>query len=116
MADKRVDAAAIRAAVDIFYGKLLADPALRGVFRDVDMPRLKGHQRAFVLQALGGASLYAGRDLQTAHLGLQIDDAQFTVALAHLVESLREVGVADEVIERAHADIEELRGLIVAKP
>jgi hemoglobin len=110
-----VDAAAIRAAVELFYERLLADPALAGVFAGVDMPRLKAHQRAFVLQALGGPSLYSGREMQTAHLGLHISDEQFTRALVHLIASLREVGVDDDVVDRARGDIQGLRALIVER-
>lgn len=113
MADTGVDAASIRAAVEIFYTRLLADPAVSGMFDGVDMPRLKAHQRAFLLQALGGATLYSGRDLQTAHLDRGITGEQFTVTLVHLMESLREVGVAADVVDRARADIQRLRPLIV---
>jgi hemoglobin len=115
VADKGVDAAAIRAAVDLFYERLLADPALADRFRGVDIRRLKAHQRAFMLQALGGRSLYSGRDMQTAHLDLHITDEQFTGALVHLIASLREVGVDDDVVDRARADIQGLRALIVER-
>ena len=115
MADKGVDAASIRAAVDIFYERLLADPALAGTFEGVDLLRLKSHQRAFLMQALGGPSLYSGRDMQTAHLGRRITDEQFTGALVHLIESLREVGVAEDVVDRARGDIQGLRALIVER-
>lgn len=115
VAGKGVDAASIRAAVDLFYDKLLADQAVSGMWRDVNMPRLKAHQRAFLLQALGGPALYSGRDMQTAHALLGITDEQFTVTLVHLMESLREVGVAEDVIERARSDIQKLRALIVTR-
>jgi hemoglobin len=110
-----VDAAAIRAAVDLFYERVLADPALAGIFQGVDMDRLKMHQRAFVLRALGGSSLYSGREMQTAHLDIHVTDEQFTDALVHLIASLREVGVGDDVIDRARGDIQGLRALIVER-
>jgi hemoglobin len=116
VADKGVDAASIRAAVDIFYKRLLADPALRGAFDGIDMRRLKAHQLAFMLRAIGGSSLYSGRDMKTAHLGLHITDEQFAATVTHLVGSLREVGVANDVVDRARVDIQALRGLIVGRP
>ncbi|HTL39972.1 MAG TPA: group 1 truncated hemoglobin [Pseudolysinimonas sp.] len=115
MADTAVDAVAIRDAVEIFYGKLLGDPALSGMWQHVDMVRLKGHQRKFLLQALGGPSLYAGRDMQAAHASLGISDEQFTLTIAHLIDSLREVGVAPDVVERARTDLQRLRPLIVRR-
>lgn len=115
MADRGVDATSIRSAVDVFYDRLLADPALSAMWHGVDMSRLKSHQRAFLLRALGGPSLYSGRDMQTAHAGLGISDDQFTRTLAHLVASLREVGVAPDVVERATVDLQALRPLIVGR-
>ncbi|MEO8263001.1 MAG: group 1 truncated hemoglobin [Pseudolysinimonas sp.] len=113
MADHTIDARAIRDAVDLFYELVIADPALVGMFDGADMSRLKAHQRAFLLQALGGPSLYTGRDMQTAHQGLGITDDQFARTLAHLVASLREVGVAQDVVQRATVDVQGLRPLIV---
>lgn len=113
MADQGVDANAIRAAVDLFYERMLTDPTMQAIFESADTSRLRMHQRAFVLQALGGTSLYSGRDMRTAHIGLGITDAQFAVAHGLLIASLREVGVAPDVVERASADVEALRTLIV---
>jgi hemoglobin len=113
VASQAVDAAAIRAAVDIFYERMLADPALAPMFVGVHLSRLRAHQRAFLLQALGGPSLYSGRELQDAHSGLEITNEQFDLTVAHLLASLTTVGVADDVVDRATADIGALRGLIV---
>lgn len=109
-----VDATAIRAAVDIFYERMTSEPAFAAIFAGVDLNRLKGHQRAFLLQVLGGPSLYSGRELKTAHAGLEITDAHYEIAIEHLLDALVEVGVAPDVVERAAGDIEGLRALIVA--
>lgn len=114
MADQGVDAESIREAVDLFYERVLADPALSGIFDTTDLPALRAHQRAFLLQALGGPALYSGRDMKNAHSGLKITDDSFTRTIAHLIASLREVGVAPDVVDRAAVDVEALRTLIVA--
>ncbi|CAN5564705.1 hypothetical protein BH09ACT4_BH09ACT4_20850 [soil metagenome] len=108
-----VDAAAIRDAVEIFYERVLAEPVLAVMFEHSDMTRLRVHQRAFLLQALGGPALYSGRDLKSAHAGQQITDEHFALTLAHLLASLAQVGVAQDVIDRANLDVESLRPLIV---
>lgn len=113
MGDMSNDATAIRVAVDLFYERMLVEPTIAPAFVGVDLPKLKRHQRAFVFQALGGPSAYSGRDMKTAHTGLRIDDAQFTTACRLLMRSLRESGVADDVVDRAIVDIERLRPLIV---
>ncbi|MEQ1735983.1 MAG: group 1 truncated hemoglobin, partial [Rhodoglobus sp.] len=114
VADQGVDAESIRDAVDLFYERVLADPSLVPAFDTSDLPRLRMHQRSFILQALGGPSLYAGRDIQVAHAGLAITPAQFERALELLIASLRDVGVAPDVVDRAAADVEALRALIVS--
>jgi NTE family protein len=50
-------AAAVRAAVDDFYDRVLADPELAPFFDGTDMRRLKAHQRSFVAAAIGGPEL-----------------------------------------------------------
>jgi hemoglobin len=108
-----VDAVAIREAVDLLYERMLVDPVLAGMWHGTDMRRLRVHQRAFLLQALGGPALYSGRDMKSAHAGLQITTEQFTAMTGHLIASLRDVGVAPDVVDRAITDIEKLRPLIV---
>jgi len=55
-------APAIRAAVDDFYARVLADARLAPFFTGTDLHRLKAHQRAFIAAAVGGPEIYAGRD------------------------------------------------------
>ena len=113
MSNQRVDARAIRRAVDLFYERLLADPGLSGMWHGTDMQRLRAHQRAFLIQALGGPALYSGRDMKTAHRGLGVTDEQFDRTVVHLIESLTEVGVGTDVIDRASGDLEIMRALVV---
>ena len=63
---------AIKAAVDAFYARVLADEALAPHFVGVNMRWLKGRQNAFFIQALGGPQVYRGRDMKTAHAHLAI--------------------------------------------
>ncbi len=114
MADQVVDASSIRAAVELFSARMVADPELSGFFEGVSMPELRAHHQAFVLHALGGPDLYSGRGMKAAHRGLEITDAQFDRAIEHLIASLVEVGVDPDVVERAAADTEALRALIVS--
>jgi hemoglobin len=113
VADQGVDAESIRQAVDRFYERVLLDPALAPLFSGIDMPHLRAHQRLFLLHILGGPDRYSTRDIKVAHSGLAITDAMFDRTIAHLVASLREVGVAPDVVDRASTDIEALRALIV---
>lgn len=86
-------AAAVEAVVDLFYERVLADPALAGYFEGRDMARLKRHQRLFVGQALGSREPYPGRTMQRAHSGLAITGEAFDLVVGHLAAALAEAGV-----------------------
>ena len=68
---------AVRAAVDDFYARVLADPQLAPFFTGVDLKHLKAHQRAFIAATIGGPEIYQGRDMAAAHAGLAITDSDF---------------------------------------
>jgi len=58
----------VRAALDAFYPRVLADATLSAFFLGVDIERLKKAQEAFFAVTLGGADAYTGRTLGDAHL------------------------------------------------
>jgi hemoglobin len=96
--DRIGGAPAVKAAVDLFYEKVWADPALKGYFEGIDRNRLKAHQRAFIAAALGGPEIYPGRGMAEAHAGLGITDAAFYQVVAHLAATLTELGVDPDTI------------------
>jgi hemoglobin len=58
---------AVRAALDAFYPRVLADAKLSPFFKGVDIERLKRTQEGFFAMALGGPNTYTGRSLVDAH-------------------------------------------------
>jgi methyl-accepting chemotaxis protein len=100
-------AAAVDAAVDIFYRKVLADPLINRFFDGVDMKRQATSQKAFLTMLMGGPSNYTGRNLSMSHRRLVaagLNDSHFDAVVGHLAATLRELGAAD-------ADIAEAGGL-----
>jgi len=67
--------AAVVAAVDGLYGRLLADPVLSGFFPGGVGPRHRAYVVTILGEALGGPERYRGPDLAKAHRGLGISDA-----------------------------------------
>jgi hemoglobin len=104
---------AVSAAVDGLYERLLADPALAPYFADTDMERQKRHMRAFMAVALGGADVYGGRDLGSAHARLAVTHDAFDRVVAHLVDTLASLGVPAELIQAIGAKLAPLRAQIV---
>lgn len=105
--------AAVKAAVEVFYQRVTADPLLEPYFEHVDMQRLKGHQRAFLAAALGGPEMFSGRDIATAHSHLNITGPAFEAVSEHLAITLRDIGVDAETIAQVTARIATYKAEIV---
>lgn len=95
-------APAIEAAVDIFYGKVLADERLKHFFVNTDLARLRQHQKAFLTLAFGGPAAYSGRGLRAAHQGLVermgLNEGHFDAVVENLAATLLGLGVAEALI------------------
>jgi hemoglobin len=105
--------AAVGAAVEEFYRRVLADPDLTPFFGGVPLQRLKAHQAAFFAQALRGPGRYTGRSMREAHAGLGITDAHFDRVAHHLVETLATLGVDQGIIEQVISAVAPLRSEVV---
>lgn len=106
-------APAVSAVVSRFYEAVLADPALAPYFVGVDMTALRRHQVLLISQVLGGPAEYDGRELSVAHAGRNITDEAFDKVVDHLVSTLRDAGVEDDVIGRVGQVVAGLRADIV---
>src|SRR3954447_26261034 len=99
--------AAIVAAVDLFYDKVLADPLTRPFFEGLEMAAQARKQRAFMTVAFGGPDEFKGRDLRVAHAQLVKDkglsDVHFDAVAEHLKATLDELGVAPALVDEALA-------------
>ncbi len=89
---------AITAAVDLFYEKVLSDPELARFFTRTNIQHLKSQQVKFMAQAMGGPAQYKGRDMHKAHAHLGIQQEHFDKVAQHLVESLKELKVPQDMI------------------
>ena len=96
-------APAIEAAVDIFYKKVLADSELAPYFSDVKMMAQVRQQIRFFTTALGGPADYTGRDMKEAHAGLGVTSHHFDLVAGHLVATLAELGVSQDLIDEVVA-------------
>ena len=98
--------AAVNAAVDIFYRKVLADPSISDFFDTTDMDEQRNKQKAFLSMVFGGPKEYSGKDMREAHAPLVekgLNDSHFDAVAGHLDATLRELGVADDLIGEAMA-------------
>jgi hemoglobin len=95
--------AAVDAAVDKFYRKVLTDDRISRYFDTVDMDLQRAKQKAFLTYAFGGPNHYSGQDLRNAHANMHLTEADFDAVMGHLGDTLAELGVPAPLIGEAAA-------------
>lgn len=107
-------ATSVKAAVELFYDRVLADPQLAGYFTDVDMVEQRRHLALMLTVVLGGPNEYAGRGLAEAHQPLRIPLAHYVMVGGHLVATLTELGVPADVVDDVRAVLGQVQDQVVA--
>lgn len=110
---------AVKAAVDVFYTKNLADPRIAHYFEGIDMAAQAAKQRAFLIMAFGGPNTYTGADMRRAHAGLVargLTDVHFDAVVENLAATLSELGVGQAEIAEVAAIAASVRNDVLGKP
>ncbi|MBL6276227.1 group 1 truncated hemoglobin [Micromonospora fiedleri] len=107
-------AGSVKAAVELFYDRVLADPELAGYFTAVDMAGQRRHMAQMLTVVLGGPNEYRGRDLATAHQPLQIPVAHYQQVGGHLTAVLTQLNVPGDVITDVQAVLAQAQDQVVA--
>lgn len=111
-------APAVKAAVDIFYGKVLADDRIAHFFAGVDMAGQSAKQRAFLIMAFGGPNAYTGADMRRGHARLVergLNDSHFDAVVENLAATLTELGVPSGDIAEVAAIAESVRDDVLGR-
>ncbi|NVJ98672.1 MAG: group 1 truncated hemoglobin [Alphaproteobacteria bacterium] len=94
--------AAVNAAVDLFYEKVLADPILIPFFEGVNMDGQSAKQKAFFTTIFKGDTAGADAYMRRAHKGLVdnkgLSDPHFNAVAGHLQATLQELEVPADLI------------------
>jgi len=110
--------AAVNAAVDIFYRKVLNDDRINRFFEGVDMDKQAAKQKAFLTMAFGGPHNYTGQDMRKGHAHLVkqgLNDSHFDAVVENLGCTLKELGVADNLIGQVAAIAETTRNDVLGR-
>jgi hemoglobin len=110
--------AAVNAAVDIFYRKVLKDDRIKHFFDDVDMEKQAAKQKAFLTMAFGGPNNYTGLDMRKGHAHLVargLNDSHFDAVVEDLGATLKELKVADNLIAQVAALCETTRNDVLGR-
>jgi hemoglobin len=93
--------------------RILQDERLRPYFDGVSLERLQHHQRSFLAMAFGGPPGYLGRTIQAAHSSLDVTDEAFDRVMDHLIATLVDLGVSQELLREVAWTLLPLRHDIV---
>lgn len=110
--------AAVNAAVEIFYRKVLNDPRISHFFAHVDMDKQIAKQKAFFTMAFGGPAHYSGQDMRTAHASLVkegLNAGHFDAVMEQLGATLVELNVPQDLIAEAAAIAESTRDHVLGR-
>src|SRR5688572_15607867 len=105
--------AAVNAAVDLFYRKVVTDDRISHFFDNVDMDHQIAKQKAFLTMVFGGPVAYSGKDMRVGHAHLVergLNDSHVDAVIENLGESLREVGAPEALIAKVAAIADSVRG------
>lgn len=104
----------VKAAVDLFYDRVLADPDLVGYFTDVDMVGQRRHLALMLTVVLGGPNEYAGRGLAEAHQPLNIPVEHYAKVCEHLIATMTELGVPGDILADVQVVLGQVQDQVVA--
>ncbi len=110
--------AAVNAAVDVFYRKVLSDYRINRFFNGVDMDKQAAKQKAFLTMAFGGPNNYSGKDMRNGHakfVKMGLDDSHFDAVMENLKATLAELNVPQNLIDQVDALAETTRADVLGK-
>ena len=109
---------ALAAVTDEFITRLATDPQLGRFFTGLNNDskiRVRQHVIDFLCVATGGPCKYTGRDMRTAHTGLNISESDWNKSVQYLVETLDKLKVPEEEKGQVLGAISGLKSDIVGR-
>lgn len=104
---------AIVAEVDDFVGNVAGDARINRRFANTNIPRLKQMLVDQICVGTGGPCTYSGRDMKSAHVGMNISDAEFGALVEDLIKTLDKFKVPDKEKKELLAILGPMKGDIV---
>lgn len=110
--------AAVNAAVEIFYKKVLADDRIKHWFDGIDMIKQREKQKKFLTLAFGGPKIYTGLEMGAAHKKLVergLSDVHFDAVAENLTTTLKELNVPQDLIDEVGKIVESQRDIVLCR-
>lgn len=106
---------AIVAVIDDFIANVAADDRINGFFANSDIPKLKANLVDQVCEASGGPCTYTGKDMKTAHAGMQITEDQFNAMGESMLATLQKFEVPEQETNEVMTLLGSMQGDIVGQ-
>ncbi len=91
----------------------LNNPRIAPRYADSDVAAVKNAVATFFIAGSGGPSVYEGKDMLTAHRGMNIDDAEFVAALDDAMAALDKNGIGQREKEEVLFILYSMKGEVV---
>ena len=105
----------LRKIVNDVLDKNLNNPRIGHYFKKIDMPKLKQLVFEFFSMGIGGPHLYTGRDMRTAHTGMNISEEDFESANEDTILALDENGVGPAEKNEVIAILNSMKADVIRK-
>jgi hemoglobin len=106
-------AAGIRAIVEDAVDRHAANPLLAPRFDGRDLARAKEMGTTFFCMGAGGPQTYAGRDLRTAHAGMNISEQELVATIDDFVAAMQGHGVGPAEVNEVVGILFSLKGEVM---
>lgn len=103
----------IRAVAHAAVDNHLRNPVVGVRFQDSDVAKLKDLATAFFCAGSGGAEVYEGRDMRTAHRGMNVNEQEYLAVMDDVVDAMRRHGVGPQEQSDVVAILYSLKGEIL---
>ncbi len=91
----------------------LNNPRIAPRYADSDVAAVKNAAATFFIAGTGGPSVYEGKDMLTAHRGMNIDEAEFVAALDDAMAALDKNGIGQREKEEVLFILYGMKGEVV---
>ena len=91
----------------------LVNPIIAPRFQNHDVPKLKQFAFEFFCAGTGGPETYTGRDMRTAHTGMNISEQEYVATMDDIIRAMEKHGVGSQERNEVIAILYSLKGEII---
>ena len=112
--DRLGGAKGIAQIVDDAMAAHLRNPVIKTRFENIkDIERAKQMAREFFSPGAGGSESYTGKDMITAHKGMNISEQEYMAAMDDILEALMRNQIGEDAVKDVTAILYSLKGQII---